>query len=256
MILLPNVDRLGVQSLWTPNSFVNEITEEGFRSQPIIAGTLTDDTLTPDDVANIRRSTSDGGFIGSLVSRDQTAAMITAEINEIGRGRQEDRLRGVQPHAGKAAAPALRGRRTMKSRSSASPSRSATSPTARVRCWCSARVALLLTALAVYWYCHSVRFTILPIMCSLTSLVWQFGALRLLGYGLDPLGGAGALPRVRDRRIARRAADQLHRCASSVTARSRWRRPRQLFGPARSRHAGAAHRVRLVRHAAAAYPFR
>ena len=49
-------------------------------------------------------------------------------------------------------------------------------------------IALLLTALAVYWYCHSLRFTLLPIVCSLTSLVWQFGTLRLLGYGLDPLG--------------------------------------------------------------------
>jgi predicted RND superfamily exporter protein len=48
-------------------------------------------------------------------------------------------------------------------------------------------IALLLTALAVYWYCRSVRFTILPIVCSLTSLVWQFGTLRLLGFGLDPL---------------------------------------------------------------------
>jgi predicted RND superfamily exporter protein len=25
------------------------------------------------------------------------------------------------------------------------------------------------------------------VACSLTSLVWQFGTLRLLGYGLDPL---------------------------------------------------------------------
>src|SRR5439155_283458 len=49
-------------------------------------------------------------------------------------------------------------------------------------------IALLLTALSVYWYCHSLRFTILPIVCSLTSLVWQFGTLRLLGFGLDPLG--------------------------------------------------------------------
>src|SRR5574343_255961 len=49
-------------------------------------------------------------------------------------------------------------------------------------------IALLLTALAVYWYCHSIRFTLLPVACSLTSLVWQFGTLRLLGYGLDPLG--------------------------------------------------------------------
>ena len=52
---LPNVDRLGVQSLWTPNSYVNEITEEGFRSQPIIPGTLTADRLTPENVEDIRR---------------------------------------------------------------------------------------------------------------------------------------------------------------------------------------------------------
>ncbi|MGU4704008.1 RND family transporter, partial [Burkholderia cepacia] len=49
-------------------------------------------------------------------------------------------------------------------------------------------IALLLTALAVYWYCRSVRLTILPLTCSLVSLVWQFGTLHLLGYGLDPLG--------------------------------------------------------------------
>ncbi|MGS0625748.1 efflux RND transporter permease subunit, partial [Ralstonia sp. VS2407] len=49
-------------------------------------------------------------------------------------------------------------------------------------------IALVLTALAVYWYCRSIRFTILPVACSLTSLIWQFGTLRMLGYGLDPLG--------------------------------------------------------------------
>jgi len=46
----------------------------------------------------------------------------------------------------------------------------------------------VLTGLAVYWYCHSMVLTILPICCSLASLIWQFGTLRLLGYGLDPLG--------------------------------------------------------------------
>jgi predicted RND superfamily exporter protein len=48
-------------------------------------------------------------------------------------------------------------------------------------------IALLLVAAAVYWYCRSIRFTVLPIVCSLTSLVWQFGTLHLLGFGLDPL---------------------------------------------------------------------
>jgi predicted RND superfamily exporter protein len=48
-------------------------------------------------------------------------------------------------------------------------------------------IALALTALAVFWYCHSVTLTFLPVACSLASLVWQFGTLHFMGMGLDPL---------------------------------------------------------------------
>ena len=183
---LPNIDRPGVQSLWTPNSFVNEITEEGFRAEPVIAGTVTPQALSPEVIQQIQHSTSQGGYIGSLVSRDQTAAMITAEISEVAedgkpidyvaynqqlermlRDRFEDagfeiQIIGFAKQIGDIADGA-----------------------AGVLEFCL--IALVLTALAVYWYCHSIRLTLLPILCSLTSLVWQFGTLRLLGYGLDPL---------------------------------------------------------------------
>jgi predicted RND superfamily exporter protein len=48
-------------------------------------------------------------------------------------------------------------------------------------------LAFALTAAAVYWYTRSLRMTFLTLACSLVSLVWQFGTLTLLGYGLDPL---------------------------------------------------------------------
>ena len=48
-------------------------------------------------------------------------------------------------------------------------------------------VALVLTIMSVYVYARSAVLTFLPLFCSLTSLVWQFGILKLLGYGLDPL---------------------------------------------------------------------
>jgi predicted RND superfamily exporter protein len=184
---LPNIDRLGVQSLWTPNSFVNEITEEGFRSQPIIPGTVTTDSLTPEVIAQIRRSTVEGEFVGSLVSHDQTGAMITAEIGERGvDGKKidyvqynhllEERLRKPFEDAGY----------DVQIIGFAKQIGDIADGAKAVLVFCV--IALLLTALAVYWYCHSIRFTILPIVCSLTSLVWQFGTLRLLGFGLDPLG--------------------------------------------------------------------
>lgn len=182
---LPSVDRLGVQSLWTPNTFVNEITEEGFRADPLIPGTVTADQLNAELISSIQRSASQGGFVGTLVSRDQTSAMIIAELAEIDkdgnkidyvkynnkleelRSRFEDegfeiQIIGFAKQIGDIAQGA-----------------------SSVLEFCT--VALLLTAAAVYWYCHSLRFTLLPIICSFTSLIWQFGALRLLGYGLDPL---------------------------------------------------------------------
>jgi len=184
---LPNIDRLGIQSLWTPSAQIYEITEDGFRAEPVIAQTVTPDRLTPEIIADIERSTSQGGFIGSLVSRDQKAAMIIAEIAEFDRtGKKidyvaynreiEDTIRrpfedvgfeiqiiGFAKEIGEIAEGAK-----------------------GVLYFCV--IAVLLTMAAVYWYCHSIRFTILPIACSLTSLVWQFGTLTFLGYGLDPLG--------------------------------------------------------------------
>ena len=67
VIFLPNVDRLGVQSLWTPNCFVNQITEDGFRAEPLIPGTVTPEDLTPEIIAAIQRGAGQGGFVGTLV---------------------------------------------------------------------------------------------------------------------------------------------------------------------------------------------
>jgi predicted RND superfamily exporter protein len=186
MMFLPNVERLGVQSLWTPNTFVNEITEEGFRADPLIPGTVTPAQLTPEAIAGIRSAAVQGGFVGTLISRDQTSAMVIAELNETDKDGArldyvaynhilEEQIRkkfedadfeieiiGFAKQIGDIADGA-----------------------SAVLQFCA--VALLLTAFAVYWYCRSIPFTLLPIICSLTSLVWQFGTLRILGFGLDPL---------------------------------------------------------------------
>ena len=183
---LPSVSRSSVRSLWTPNAFVNEITEEGFRADPLVPGTVTPEHLDDEVIARIADSTAQGGFIGTLVSRDQRSAMITVELNEFDssgvhldyvaynkvlenqiRQQFEDanfeiQIIGFAKQIGDIADGA-----------------------SSVLEFCL--LALLLTAAAVYWYCHSLRFTLLALGCSLASLVWQFGSLRLLGYGLDPL---------------------------------------------------------------------
>ncbi len=185
VIYLPGVDRLGVQSLWTPNSFVNEITEEGFRADPLISGTVTPDQLNSEIIAGIQRSASQGGFVGTLVSRDQTSAMIVAELAEVDKDGNKidyvsynDKLEALRKQFEDADF-------EIQIIGFAKQIGDIADGASSVLEFCA--VALLLTAGAVYWYCHSLRFTLLPIICSFTSLVWQFGALRLLGFGLDPL---------------------------------------------------------------------
>lgn len=184
---LPSLDRVGVQSLWTPNSFVSEITEEGFRAEPLIDGTVSPDALTPAIIKSVREATTRGGFIGTLVARDQSSAMVTAEMYEYDQNgvkldyvaynhMLEAQLRKVFEDQDYEVQIIGFAKQVGDIADGAS----------NVLVFCA--IALLLTLLAVYWYCHSVRFTLLPIFCSLTSLVWQFGALRLLGFGLDPLG--------------------------------------------------------------------
>ncbi|MDQ2820572.1 MAG: MMPL family transporter [Pseudomonadota bacterium] len=183
---LPNINRSGVQSLWTPNTFVNEITEDGFRADPVIPATITPEKLDAAALAQVRQSAINGGFVGNLVSHGQDSAMVVAEIAETdAQGRKIDyvaynamleeairakfenadfevQIIGFAKQIGDVAAGA-----------------------AGVVKFCF--IALALTALAVFWYCRSWQFTLLPVLCSLVSLVWQFGTLRLLGYGLDPL---------------------------------------------------------------------
>jgi predicted RND superfamily exporter protein len=177
---------VGVQSLWTPNTFVNEITEDGFRADPIIPGTVTPDRLDDDTVAGIARSTALGGYVGTLVARDQSSAMITAELNEYDANGVhidyvayndvlEKQLRAKFEDAGY----------EVQIIGFAKQIGEIADGAAAVLEYCI--VALLLTAAAVWWYCRSVRFTLLPLACSLASLVWQFGTLRLMGFGLDPL---------------------------------------------------------------------
>ncbi|WP_028223906.1 efflux RND transporter permease subunit [Paraburkholderia ferrariae] len=183
---LPNVDRVGVQSLWTPNAYVNEITDEGFRAEPIISGTITPDQLTPDIVAKIRRATTLGGYIGTLVSHNEDSAMITAELNERDRnGKVLDYVAFNHLLEAQIRKPFEDAGYEVQIIGFAKQIGDIADGATAVLGFCG--IALLLTALAVYWYCHSVRFTVLLISCSLTSLVWQFGTLRLLGFGLDPL---------------------------------------------------------------------
>ncbi|MGS0729796.1 MMPL family transporter, partial [Shewanella sp. 0m-11] len=48
-------------------------------------------------------------------------------------------------------------------------------------------IAILVTAVMVYFFSKSVALTILPLVCSLIAVIWQLGLLTVVGFGLDPM---------------------------------------------------------------------
>jgi predicted RND superfamily exporter protein len=187
VMFLPGVDRRTVSSLWTPTTRVLEITEEGFESEDVIGGDITPDALTPEKIAKIRNNAIVGGYIGQLVANDNSGAMVVADLLDsdpvtkkpldyldlAARLEQEVRQKHQSPEFDIAIIGFAKEIGDI-----------ADGATSVVRFFL---LAFVLTALSVWIYSRSWALTGLTLLCSLVSVVWQFGTLRLLGYGLDPL---------------------------------------------------------------------
>ncbi|WP_028080519.1 efflux RND transporter permease subunit [Solimonas soli] len=47
-------------------------------------------------------------------------------------------------------------------------------------------LTLVMTLILLWLYTGSFKLAVLPLICSITAVIWEFGLLRLMGKGLDP----------------------------------------------------------------------
>ena len=187
LMYLPGVDRRSVSSLWTPNTRVMQVTEEGYEARDVIGGDITPEKLDATTVAKIRDNVVQGGYIGSLVASGGSGAMVTADLLDA-----DPRTRVPTDYI--ALGPQIEAALRTKFEDAGHEIRiigfakqiSDIAEGAQGVVGFFA-LAFVLTALAVWWYCRSWAFTAAAMVCSLVSLVWQVASLQLLGYGLDPL---------------------------------------------------------------------
>jgi uncharacterized protein len=187
LLYLPGVDRRSVSSLWTPNTRVMQVTEEGYEARDVIGGDITPEKLDAATVAKIRDNVVQGGYVGSLVASDSSGAMVTADLLDA-----DPRTKEATDYI--ALGPQIEAALRTKFEDAGHEIRiigfakqiSDIAEGAQGVVVFFA-LAFVLTALAVWWYCRSWAFTAAALVCSLVSLVWQFASLQLLGYGLDPL---------------------------------------------------------------------
>ncbi len=181
---LPGVDRAQVSSIFTPNVRYIEVVEAGLQGGNIIPA---DFQPTPEGFEQVRANIVKSGRLGMLVANDYTGAAVIASLQE------------VDPQTGKTldytkVATALEEHIREKYQTDnigvhiigfAKIIGDVRDGARNVLIFFG--VALVISAVLLYYFSQSLILTILPLFTSFCAVVWQLGLLNLLGYGIDPL---------------------------------------------------------------------
>ena len=184
VFFLPGVNKATVRSIFTPNVRFSQLTKEGFVRGNVVPPTYSG---TDEDVATVYNNVLNAGIIGRLVSNDLTAAIVSADLIEIDPQTRtkldyikvahllETHVR--QPFDNEYASVHIVG--------FAKAIGDIADGAAGVFVFFG--IAFILTALLVYVFTHSVRYTGLLLACSVLAVVWTLGLLALTGAGIDPV---------------------------------------------------------------------
>jgi len=181
---IPGVDRAQVTSIFTPNVRYIEVVEEGLQGGNVIPA---DFTPTPAGFAQVRQNIVKSGRLGMLVANDYTGAAVIASLHEV------DPQTGQKLDYAQVAA-ALEKQIRAKFRSDgidihiigfAKVIGDITEGAKGVLVFFG--IALVISAVLLFYFSQSLALTVLPLLTSFCAVVWQFGILNLLGFGIDPL---------------------------------------------------------------------
>ena len=185
VFFIPGVDRARVTSIFTPNVRYLEVTEEGIEAGDVIPA---DFQPTPTGLERVRENILKAGIVGRLVANDFSGAIISAQLLEINPDTQErldyfDVARLLE--------------QDVRDQFQTDQIKVRIIGFAKVvgdikeganRIVLFFGVALFITAILVYIYSQSLKLTVVPLVCSIFAVIWELGALPLLGFGIDPMG--------------------------------------------------------------------
>ena len=181
---LPGVDRAQVTSIFTPNVRYIEVVEAGLQGGNIIPDGFAP---TPAGFEHVRQNIVKSGRLGMLVANDYTGAAVIASLQEI-----DPQTGKTLDYAQVAAALEEHIRDKYQSDDIGVHIIGFAKVIGDVRD--GARnvliffgVALVISAVLLYYFSQSLILTILPLFTSFCAVIWQLGLLNILGYGIDPL---------------------------------------------------------------------
>ncbi|POF43841.1 transporter [Pseudomonas laurylsulfativorans] len=183
VFFIPGVERTRVSSLFTPDTRYIEVTEQGFYGDVVVPARFS---ASPADLDVVRRNVARSGVIGRLVQNDLKGALIRADLQEINpqTGRKvdyaevaaaldkiRDKYASEQIEVNVIGFPVLIGDII----------------TGLSSVFAFFLVAFVITMVLLFFYCRSLRLTLLALTVALLPVIWLLGLLSLMGFGIDPM---------------------------------------------------------------------
>jgi len=184
LFFIPGVDRIQVKSLYSPSTRFVEVVEDGFAGGPVIPADFQADER---GLAIVKSNIEKAGIVGSIVADDYSCAMVKASLLDFNpdTGEKLDTLKIAEQLEEEVRQTFEKGNISVHiigfSKMVGDVAEGAKGVVAFFL------VAIAITAVMVFFFCHSISLTLLPIVCSLVAVIWQMGMLSTLGFGLDPM---------------------------------------------------------------------
>ncbi|MEJ1249751.1 efflux RND transporter permease subunit [Denitratimonas tolerans] len=177
-------DNARVRSLFTPNVRFVEVVEDGFAGGNVIPNEFSAEHATDESFETIRSNIVKAGIVGRLVAKDWSGAMIWADLipeSEVNKIDYQDIAAQFEALRGKYEAQGYDVRIIGFAKMVGDISDGARS----VILFFFLTVAF--TWLLLFLYSTSAKLASLTVFASLVAVVWMLGALRLMGFGIDPM---------------------------------------------------------------------
>ena len=184
LFFIPGVDRIQVKSLFSPSTRFVEVVEDGFAGGPVIPADFQADEQ---GLAVVKANIEKAGIVGSIVADDYSCAMVKASLLDFNpdTGEKLDTLKMASQLENEVRAEFEQGNISVHIIGFAKMVGDVAEGAKGVVVFFA--IAIAITAVMVFFFCHSISLTLLPIACSLVAVIWQMGMLSSLGFGLDPM---------------------------------------------------------------------
>lgn len=189
VLAIPEVDDSRSRSLFTPNVRFVEVVEDGFAGGNVIPNAFTPNVpgfvATEQHFATLRGNIVKSGVLGRLVARDWSGAMVWADLIPEGDGLDKLDYQAVARQFEAIRERHERDGHTIHIIGFAKMVGDIADGARSVIGFFAVTIAF--TWLLLFLYSTSIKLATLTVLAALVSVIWMLGALRLMGFGIDPM---------------------------------------------------------------------